>query len=175
MKRSIVGIIFVVLCCIALVGTGYAVTYVGHDYQLTSPGLTWLQAEAEAVAAGGHLVTINSEAEEDWLLANFNTRFWIGFTDQAVEGTFAWISGEAITYTNWNSGEPNNAGGSEDYTEMTNLSNWNDLPWTSVIPGIIEKVIGGGPGPIPTPEPTTMLLLGLGLMGLAGVRRKIQK
>ena len=29
--------------------------------------------------------------------------------------------------------------------------------------------------PTPTPEPTTMLLLGLGLMGLAGVRRKLKK
>lgn len=28
--------------------------------------------------------------------------------------------------------------------------------------------------PTPTPEPTTLLLLGLGLMGLAGVRRKMQ-
>jgi hypothetical protein len=33
--------------------------------------------------------------------------------------------------------------------------------------------IGPSPGPSPAPEPATMLLLGLGLIGLAGVRRKI--
>jgi hypothetical protein len=33
--------------------------------------------------------------------------------------------------------------------------------------------IGPSPGPSPAPEPATMLLLGLGLIGLAGVRRRI--
>jgi hypothetical protein len=42
----------------------------------------------------------------------------------------------------------------------------------------IESSSSGGGIPIPpttTPEPATMLLLGLGLMGLAGVRRKLTK
>ena len=30
-----------------------------------------------------------------------------GLTDQAVEGTWVWSSGQAVTYTNWASGQPN--------------------------------------------------------------------
>ncbi len=39
----------------------------------------------------------------------------------------------------------------------------------------IEGTPDGEQPPTPTPEPTTMLLLGLGLLGLAGVRRKMKK
>jgi hypothetical protein len=173
MKRSIIGIIFVLVCCVTLVGNSYAVSYGGHDYLLTATAKTWLNAEAEAVAVGGHLVTINDSTEEAWLQSQFgNSGKWIGFTDQAAEGTWVWISGEPVTYTNWNGGEPNDAGG-EDYA-VTNWSGikWNDLNGAQSYYGIIEIANGG---PIPTPEPATMLLLGLGLIGLAGVRRKFKK
>ena len=53
---------------------------------------------------------------------------YIGFTDTAVEGTFEWVNGEPITYTNWAQGEPNNNLGDEHYTRMR-LSDgqWNDV------------------------------------------------
>lgn len=61
----------------------------GHWYRLTSEALSWHEAEAEAVAAGGHLVTINDAAENQWLVATFGgsglTEAWTGFTDSQVE------------------------------------------------------------------------------------------
>ncbi len=54
----------------------------GHWYRLTATGLTWTQAEQAAVALGGHLVTINDSAENDWVFAHFGASgvlpLWIG-------------------------------------------------------------------------------------------------
>lgn len=43
-------------------------SYNGHQYALTINHAPWVDCEAEAVALGGHLVTINDPAEHQWLL-----------------------------------------------------------------------------------------------------------
>lgn len=108
----------------------------GHTYHLL-PGSSWSVAEAAAVSLGGHLATVRSQAEHDFLNASFHNYqgvdidLWIGFNDATIEGTFAWASGETAGYTNWDLGEPNNAGAGEDYTVMRQnnpAAFWNDLP-----------------------------------------------
>jgi GH24 family phage-related lysozyme (muramidase) len=65
-------------------------------------GLTWTQAQAQAVSFGGNLVTVNDAAENQFLVNTFgNLNRWIGLTDEVVEGQFKWVNGEAVTYTNW--------------------------------------------------------------------------
>ncbi len=95
---------------------------------------SWSAAEATSVALGGHLVTINDSAENDWIQQNFglyggiDRRLWIGFNDVAVEGSFVWASGEPASFTNWNAGEPNNSGATEHYAELLGSNGkWNDL------------------------------------------------
>ena len=44
-------------------GVGFAHEYDGHYYVLTSGPMDWTQAESEAKSLGGHLVTVNSQAE----------------------------------------------------------------------------------------------------------------
>ena len=57
-----------------------------HTYYLLAES-PWQAAEAEAVALGGHLATINDQAEQDWMFSNFgydggtNHSLWIGFND----------------------------------------------------------------------------------------------
>jgi hypothetical protein len=108
-------------------------SYNGHSYLLSNAG-TWTEAEAQAMSLGGHLVTINDQAEQNWITATFPSisNLWIGYTAQETEGSFKWISGENSTYTNWNSGEPNDyyAVGGEDYTHIMigYYGLWNDLP-----------------------------------------------
>ena len=125
-----------------------------HSYRLTSPGLSWVEAEAEAVAACGHLVTINDAAEQDWLCAQFprdesqgDPPLWIGLYQEEgaaePDGGWVWTSGEPVTYTNWHSGEPNDGSGSDNerYGVLHYYvgCGWNDLPEGGQFPGIIER------------------------------------
>ena len=107
-------------------GNGEA-TYNGHEYKLFTNSKTWDKAKADCEAQGGHLVTISSKEENDFVsnLAGSDP-IWIGLTDEIHEGSWQWINGESLTYTNWGSGEPNDAGTGEDYAVMGINSLWND-------------------------------------------------
>jgi hypothetical protein len=168
------------------------VVYNHHDYYLLGQS-SWTDAEAEATTLGGHLVTINDAAENTFVFTTFDTfggieRFlWIGFTDEpsygTTEGTFVWSSGEPVTYTNWNAGEPNNNShnpeGDENFTFIypqvegppTPGGSWNDV-YSTFIPGIPPGLCGGiHPCEINgvvevVPEPSGVTMVGLGIVGL---------
>ena len=118
-----------------LTGFTSQTNYNGHSYYRSTSSMTWTNAKAACDNMGGHLVTITSAAENTFV---FNTwpSGWIGFTDEAVEGQWKWVTNEAVTYTNWNGGEPNNAG-NEDYAQFVSGGRWNDLPNHS-LPYVLE-------------------------------------
>jgi hypothetical protein len=99
-----------VLDAVTVLGTQGAWHYGGHTYTLTPRSMSWTEAEAEAQRLGGHLVTINDEAEQAWVSETFGGwggwYFWLGATDQAVEGTWVWASEQPVIYTNWAAGQP---------------------------------------------------------------------
>jgi hypothetical protein len=119
-------------------GTPVLNTANGRYYALSSAAATWANADAACRTTGGHLATVSNAAENTFLtnLAGVNT-VWIGFTDQATEGTFRWVTGETVSYTNWNAGEPNNSS-NEDYTELNTSGGWNDNSSTLTNRYIIE-------------------------------------
>ncbi len=124
-------------------------TYGGHTYLLTDGGLTWSQAEAYAQGLGGHLVTINDMAEQQWLQTTFGAygNVWIGMTDEATEGTWLWSSGQAASYTNWAGGQPNNYdewwGGEADYASLQSDGTWVDFRGDHGFRGLIELDVAG--------------------------------
>jgi hypothetical protein len=113
----------------------------GHSYAILDCG-SWPECQNQAQILGANLVTVNNQAEQDWLSSMFTstTKYWIGLTDKDQEGNWKWISGENSSYTNWNFGEPNNVG-DEDYAEVVENGRWNDAMLTNqtVTKGVIEK------------------------------------
>jgi len=51
---------------------------------------------------------------------------WIGLNDIAVENVFEWIDGTSVSYTNWNTNEPNNRGGEHIVHMLHESGYWND-------------------------------------------------
>ncbi|MCX5674282.1 MAG: lamin tail domain-containing protein, partial [Planctomycetota bacterium] len=96
-------------------------------YEVVTTKETWTNANTKAgqkTQGGktGHLVALSSAAENTFVKSMLTSPAWIGLNDAATEGTFVWTTGEAVTYTNWYSGEPN---ASTTDTDAVRLSNSN--------------------------------------------------
>ena len=65
-------------------------------------------------------------------LSSSYTAAWIGLSDQAAPGTFAWQNGDSLGYTNWASGEPAGSGGAiivDPYDPVWEVRPLNDRYW----------------------------------------------
>lgn len=127
----------------------------GHWYRLTSPSLTWSEAEAEAVALGAHLVAIGSRQKNYWVLGSvaLDENCWIGLHRDPTSKQWVWTNGEPYDFKSWLPGEPNNTLGDEPVVEMKgraadsnrDLPGWGVGAWNDARPnwrqcGIIEFV-----------------------------------
>ncbi len=127
----------------------------GNWYFLTPSPMTWVDAEITATQNGGHLVTVNDSAEQQWIQTNFPSQnMLIGLQRGLTGDGWQWISGENASYRNWYPGEPNNAGGSEPYGSITTSSGlWNDTNSVATYKGMIE-LPGSGTGYQTLSDPT---------------------
>jgi hypothetical protein len=172
------------------------VAFNGHSYDLITFSGSWTGARDDAAlrtyfGESGYLVTITSVAENDFLLATFDSSYdsfaWIGASDAAVEGEWRWVVGpEAgvqfsqvavptppFNFANWGPVEPNNDF-NEDYAGFnlgptsaagTAPGEWGDTKATTGLGVYLVEYDA-------VPEPGTAAMLSFGLLGLVGFRRR---
>ncbi len=106
-------------------------TFNGNVYYLynTYSACSWQDAQTFCESKGGYLATVTSEEEMAAIAPLLTNNTWLGATDNALEGTWEWVTGESFSYTNWKDGEPNNKNGSENYLHAYPSAEnytWND-------------------------------------------------
>jgi len=118
----------------------------GHCYSTLSDARTRPDAEAACAGAGAHLATIADDAEWATVAPLWTDPFpatWLGLT-RAVDGMnlWGWETGAAydVAVARWNSGEPNDSGGTEDCVEAYGADGrWNDVACTQTRPALCER------------------------------------
>ena len=74
----------------------------GHYYKVfKNTTIGWHDAKTACEKVGGHLVTITSAKENDFvysLICKSGVQCWLGATDEKKEGTWKWVTGEKWNY-----------------------------------------------------------------------------
>jgi hypothetical protein len=123
----------------------------GNAYQYMVGTRSWTSAMNQVrddvlLGVDGHLATIHSQAENDFV-ANFYVtspdlcpnetnpkrckyKGWLGLNDEDTEGTFQWVTGEAVTFYSWADGgtaadQPLDRKGNMDHVEIDMTGTWD--------------------------------------------------
>ena len=121
-------------------------TLIGEDsmkvYIMSDDSVTWATAHEEIdqlialydyydISAEVHMATLHSQEENDLVYQGVMdssdvSLVFIGLTDEAEEGNWEWVTGEELTYTNWEGGE-GEGGDSENFAALNlGRNGWQD-------------------------------------------------
>ena len=113
--------------------------YKKHFYKVYDYGLTWENAKKYCESMGGHLVTITSQEEQDFVrklvTSHHRNNYWLG-AQKDKNGKWKWITKEKFVYTCWATPQPDNHLDCENslmlYRNMNpidknKIAEWNDL------------------------------------------------
>ena len=114
---------------------------------------SWADARKFCQGRGGDLVVITSQEQNQFLVDQGVGNAYLAVSHAANEGTWEWVTGDALTYKNWNDGEPNDTVGAENcamiYGSGDTAGKWNDAPCDAERPFICQDKMartGSDPG-----------------------------
>jgi hypothetical protein len=189
---------FALILAASCFAAGATEIYNGNSYDFISvpDGISWTDAKAAAEAAGGHLATVTSAAENDFITAHFSDAFyagaWLGgFQPDGSSGgpadNWHWVTGEAWDYVNWAIAEPNDwtgwgstynlwqYDGKEDalhFAWYSTFGTWNDTPKDLSLAFQSSGYVLEKEGNAVPDAGCTVGLLGLAWVALAGLRSR---
>ncbi len=113
----------------------------GHTYSIFDEVMYWEDAKDFCEKMGGHLVTITSPEEQDYvqsMVIDYNKPCWIGAYRLGTDTKWSWVTNERFEYTNWDEDEPTlyHKGEIEIYvgiyandydTSYSTTGKWNDF------------------------------------------------
>ena len=124
----------------------------GHRYKVFTEKTSWHDARDKCKELGGHLVIINDEQENNFVVqlmreaaaasGEFEGTFvFAGASDEAKEKQWIWVDGSPVNFSLWMKGQPNNGGNplggagnirrkyrAEHYLVLSSRGDWNDVP-----------------------------------------------
>ncbi|GAB0201754.1 CD209 antigen-like protein A [Grus japonensis] len=97
-------------------------------YSFSMETMSWSDAKDICTDQGAHLVIVNSEHEQKFLMDNINnsSTYWLGVTDQLEEGTWVWTNGERASISYWNTWKENKDKDQKDCGSIGPDGIWND-------------------------------------------------
>jgi len=178
MKKGLLIFAVVAACGQAALAAPQRCPDTGHYYEMIFGIRNWYEARDDAAGRAyqgevGHLVTITSSAEMDFVLDSImegsgSTAFAGGYQPAGATSPtdpWFWVTGETWDYTAWASDEPDHASGAAGNAISVNLHDrgWQDFTAEGVTDAYVVEY---------APEPGTACLLALCIP--VASRRKIR-
>uniref|UniRef100_A0A8B9M082 MRC1 protein n=1 Tax=Accipiter nisus TaxID=211598 RepID=A0A8B9M082_9AVES len=135
-----------------------------HGFYCYSVGqlpATFSEAKQICKENKGFLATVTDRYEQAFLTSviGFNPAkyFWIGLSDTEEQGMFRWASGDAVTFTHWNTGMPGRESGCVAMITGTSAGLWDILNCEETNMFLCKQLVEGvtpPPPPATTPLPS---------------------